>query len=125
MAKKKVQRLEETTKVPSQLEKDVGARVKAIRVANGLTQEQLAEALGKSVQTIHNYEKGITRLPYEVMIALNEKYHASIDELLLGNNASLELMFEKDIRNFSDMRLDTYMRLISKEVSRRLLEKNK
>ena len=110
---------------PSQLEKEIGERFKDIRVANKETQEQMAEKLGKSVQTIHNYEKGITRLPYEVMIALNDIYHASIDELLLGNGKRMELMIERELRYYTDVRLNLYLQLISEEISRRFTGKHK
>ena len=107
-------------KEPSELEKEIGGRFKDIRSAHKETQEEMAEKLGKSVQTIHNYEKGITRLPYEIMIALNEIYHESIDELLLGNGKSMELMIERELSYYSDVRLNLYLQLISKEISKRL-----
>ncbi len=38
--------------------KQVGRRLKLAREARGLTQAQLAELLGKSVETISNFERG-------------------------------------------------------------------
>ncbi len=106
-------------KEPSELEKEIGGRFKDIRSTHKETQEEMAEKLGKSVQTIHNYEKGITRLPYGIMIALNEIYHESIDELLLGNGKSMELMIERELSKYSEVRLHLYLRLISEEIDRR------
>ncbi len=36
----------------------IGARIKTFREARGLTQAQLAEILGKSIETISNFERG-------------------------------------------------------------------
>ncbi|HLO75160.1 MAG TPA: helix-turn-helix transcriptional regulator [Magnetospirillum sp.] len=36
----------------------IGVRVKAARQARGLTQEQLADMVGKSVETVSNIERG-------------------------------------------------------------------
>lgn len=38
--------------------KQVGKRIKELREARGLTQAQLAALLGKSVETISNFERG-------------------------------------------------------------------
>ncbi len=102
-------------KEPSELEKEICGRFKDIRSTHKETQEEMAEKLGKSVQTIHNYEKGITRLPYEIMIALNEIYHESIDELLLGNGKSMELMIERELSKYSEVRLHLYFVLSLKK----------
>lgn len=38
--------------------KQVGKRIKEFREARGLTQAQLAQLLGKSIETISNFERG-------------------------------------------------------------------
>lgn len=45
-----------------EIERDIGQRIAARRVALGLTQQQLAEAVGVSFQQIHKYERGINRV---------------------------------------------------------------
>lgn len=42
----------------SEIGKQVGARIKQFREARGLTQAQLADILGKSIETISNFERG-------------------------------------------------------------------
>jgi transcriptional regulator with XRE-family HTH domain len=44
------------------LKKLVGKRVKALRKTKGLTQEELAELIDKTVETISNIERGV-KLP--------------------------------------------------------------
>lgn len=41
-----------------EIAKHVGIRIKQCRESRGLTQAQLAQALGKSVETISNFERG-------------------------------------------------------------------
>ena len=45
-------------KSKSEIDEYIGARIREGRVALGLSQEQLARALGVSFQQIQNYEKG-------------------------------------------------------------------
>ena len=45
-------------KLKSEIDEYIGARIREGRVAFGLSQEQLARALGVSFQQIQNYEKG-------------------------------------------------------------------
>lgn len=41
-----------------EISKQVGRRIKELREARGLTQAQLANLLGKSIETISNFERG-------------------------------------------------------------------
>lgn len=41
-----------------EIAKQVGIRIKQCRESRGLTQAQLAQALGKSIETISNFERG-------------------------------------------------------------------
>ena len=44
--------------MPMGIGKQVGCRIKQFREARGLTQSQLAELIGKSIETISNFERG-------------------------------------------------------------------
>ena len=45
-----------------ELDRHVGARMRARRIMLGLTQQQLAERIGITYQQAHKYEKGINRM---------------------------------------------------------------
>ena len=45
-------------KSKSQVDEHIGARIREARLALGLSQDQLARALGVTFQQIQNYEKG-------------------------------------------------------------------
>jgi transcriptional regulator with XRE-family HTH domain len=63
---------------------ELGARVAELRKAQGITQIQMAEALGVSQQTINSYEVGRRRIPVSTLPILASLLTTSIDELLLG-----------------------------------------
>lgn len=51
-----------TANVPSQIDIDVGARIRARRKLLGLSQSALAERLGITFQQVQKYEKGSNRV---------------------------------------------------------------
>ena len=72
----------------SDVQRRFGRRVKALRQQRGLSQEQLAEAIGRSVDTVSNIERGFsaTRIATADLIArtfgveLQELFDISQDE---------------------------------------------
>lgn len=59
-----------------------GEHLKSIRLSKKLTQKQLAEAIGSSERGIQNYELGINKPKYEIIIALADYFDISTDYLL-------------------------------------------
>jgi len=60
----------------------LGARVAELRKAQGITQIQMAEALGVSQQTVNSYEVARRRIPVSALPVLARLLAVSIDELL-------------------------------------------
>lgn len=64
---------------------DFGERLRKLRVAQNLTQQQLGESLGVVPSTIGKYEKVRDSYPsVEVLIKLSDFFNVSIDYLLKG-----------------------------------------
>ena len=61
---------------------ELGERIKAARGEFGLTQEQAAEALGVSRQTLSNWERGKTYPDIVSVIKMSDLYCVSLDRLL-------------------------------------------
>lgn len=61
---------------------DIGMKMKNARLNVGLTQEQVAEALGVSRQTISNWENNKTYPDIISVIKISDLYDASLDHLL-------------------------------------------
>ena len=55
--------------------------LKAARVNAGLTQDQAARAIGKTKQTIVNWENGMTDIRYTDLKALSDLYQMPIEYL--------------------------------------------
>jgi transcriptional regulator with XRE-family HTH domain len=51
-----------TVKVPDPIDRQVGARVRALRMSKGISQSKLAGALGVTFQQVQKYEKGTNRI---------------------------------------------------------------
>ena len=56
--------------------------LKAARVNAGLTQDEVAKALGKSKNTIVNYEKGRSSPDIEIGKAIAKLYGMSVDDII-------------------------------------------
>ena len=61
---------------------DIGNKIKNARTTVGLTQEQTAESLGVSRQTISNWENGKTYPDIVSVVRMSELYDISLDHLL-------------------------------------------
>lgn len=62
--------------------KDIGARIRSVRLQRKLTQEQLAEAVGVGVTHISHIETGNSIPSLQVMVDIINALECSADELL-------------------------------------------
>lgn len=74
---------------------DIGSKIKDARTISRLTQEQAAERLGVSRQTISSWENGKTYPDIVSVIKMSELYGVSLDRLLKGEEKS-------DMSNYLD-----------------------
>ena len=68
---------------------DFKDRLKELRTAKGISQQELAEELSVHTMTISGYERGIRRPNFETLDALADYFDVSVD-YLLGTSAVLE-----------------------------------
>lgn len=61
---------------------DFGSRLKEIRKSKGVTQKQLAVAIGASERGIQNYELNERKPAFDVLIALADYFNVSLDYLV-------------------------------------------
>ncbi len=76
---------------------NISEKIKNARLENGLTQEQAAEKLLVSRQTISNWENGKSLPDIISVIKMGELYELSLDDLLKGDKAMLKKI-ENDVR---------------------------
>lgn len=56
--------------------------LKQLRQSHSVTQKQLAEFIGASERGIQNYEIGVRKPTYDVLIALADYFNVSLDYLV-------------------------------------------
>jgi len=63
---------------------DIGKHIRSIRTRQGMTQDQLAEALFVTRQSISNYETGKSRPDIDMLLRIADALHTDLDSLLYG-----------------------------------------
>lgn len=72
--------------------KDVGKRLKELRVSKGMSRIQLADKLQLSEDSVAGFEKGKTTIGAEHMVNICQLFNISADYFYFGNHRSLELV---------------------------------
>jgi len=62
------------------LKKIVGNKIKELRLKRGMNQDDLAEILGTTKQTVSRYEKGERQANQDILFQLSDVFKVSIDE---------------------------------------------
>ena len=76
---------------------EISIKMKEARIHSGLTQEQVAERIMVSRQTISNWENGKSLPDIVSIIKISDLYQISLDDLLKGDQKMKEKM-ENDVR---------------------------
>ena len=71
----------------AQRKKDVAERLKAVRKARGLKQQEVAEKTGLNVITLSGYEIGRNEPNVEALVRLADCYGVSLDYLMCRSDA--------------------------------------
>lgn len=78
---------------------EIGERLKLRRNELGLTQDQVAEKLGITRQTMSNWENGRSYPDIERIVRLSDIYQLSLDELLKGDDQMVKHLQENTVVN--------------------------
>lgn len=73
---------------------EIGKKLKNARVQSGMTQENVAEKINVSRQTISNWENEKSYPDIISVIALSDLYSTSLDDLLKGDREMMEHLEE-------------------------------
>ncbi len=63
---------------------EIGQRVRELRKGRKLTQQELADAIGISLNSVSKIEPGMRVPSIEVFVALSDFFNVTIDYLVLG-----------------------------------------
>lgn len=67
---------------PGPLDLNVGARIRLRRKQLGITQSQLADALGLTFQQVQKYERGVNRVSASVLVKIAKRLDCPVSYLL-------------------------------------------
>jgi transcriptional regulator with XRE-family HTH domain len=109
----------EGIKTSRQLEKTIGTRVKLARAKTNLTQEQLAEKIEKSVETVSNIERGLVLPTIETLLQIASVLKTTVAELINEENQThkttrrveLEAKLQSIAGSMNDDKLDVLVRV--------------
>jgi len=73
----------------SEIESQFGERIRSCREHLGLSQKQLAEAVGTSPPNINFYERGSRSAPMSMILKLAKELGVTTDYLLLGGDQQI------------------------------------
>lgn len=79
----------------------VGQNLRAIRVKNGLSQEQLADAVGVSFQQIQKYECGKNRISASRLVEMANSLGVELEEMFFGVAAKIK---REETRSIAEVR---------------------
>lgn len=68
--------------LPEPADRILGRRLRRVRIARGLTQRQVAAALGLSYKQIQNYEAGRSRIVVTTLVSFARVFRTSVSALL-------------------------------------------
>lgn len=80
----------------------MGGRIRNVRLKNGMTQEQLAEAACLSVPYISHIERGVKRPSLETLVRVAGALHVTADCLLSGIQPEDRSAFLTDVQELLD-----------------------
>jgi len=81
----------------SELKRRFGKQVQALREAKGLTQEQLAAQIGRSVDTVSNIERGINATRIEVAYHIALKLDVTLADLFVFNSEAKKTKYRASV----------------------------
>lgn len=65
-------------------------RIREWRLRNGMTQQELGEAIGKNKSAISKLESGRTALTHRMMVLLSNHLHCGVAEIIVGGSDGKE-----------------------------------
>ena len=81
----------------------IGEKIRSLRLQHKLTQEQLADRLGVSYQSVSRWENGVTYPDIEFLPAIAKLFSVSLDYLLGQDDTEKQRQIRNRIRNVAKM----------------------
>lgn len=98
-------------KSPTEIDRHIGKRIRARRIAMGISQEKLGDLLGLTFQQVQKYEKGVNRVGASRLLNIAQILGVEIEYFFVGlpdaakMQSSTDRAFEKVITTSEGVRL--------------------
>ncbi len=89
---------------------EIGTRIKSLRLANSMTQEQLAQKLGVSAQAVSKWEGGTNMPDIQILPDLAVIFGVSIDELFAMTDERRMERIENQLENIRFLSSEEFTR---------------
>jgi transcriptional regulator with XRE-family HTH domain len=83
-----------SNKAPNSIDKHIGSRVRMRRIMLGMSQEELAQALGLTFQQVQKYENGTNRVAASRIQQISETLQVPVSFLFEGRTSKTESLSE-------------------------------
>ena len=100
-------------------------RIRALRKQSDMTQEEVADRLNVTKQTISQYERGLRRPDMESLEEISEFFNVSTDYLLGKSDITIQIVDEEDLAILRDKqfrRLFAYYSALTPDGMKKLAE---
>lgn len=77
------------------------SRLKDLRIQNKLSQQELADKIHVTKQTISQYERGVREPDYDYLLALCDIFNVSVDYILGKADVTARFLTEGDLETLS------------------------
>lgn len=106
---------------------EIGKRIRNFRIANNLTQAQLAESLDISTNFVSEVETGKKNISLDILCRLCQYYNLSADHILLGkdNSSSSQCTLSEFLFSLSADDIPTIIEYLEASMKLKKLEKEK
>ncbi len=114
----------ERTKEEKEFYKNLGQKIKKVRIENGISQKKLANYLNTSQQILTNYEKGTVSIPFYITVKITDFLNISIDFLIAESGSAEEYsaIYKIDFESFYIVSKTFIESKTSEEIEQRLIE---
>lgn len=85
---------------------NIGDNIRSCRRLKDMTQEQLAEQIGVSFQSVSRWENGSTYPDMELLPVISEYFDVTVDELIGCSKTMRSVRFENDMKKYHTMEIN-------------------
>lgn len=96
----------------------ISKNIKALRLERGWTQQEMADILFVTRQTVSNWENGKALLDVETLLQIAEKLDIDVNELVYGKNEKQNVFNKEVIKTLIYLLISVIVYLISRKVAR-------